>query len=77
MAEEVAETISATINATLNETAGNVTARIPATAEGMALAYGSLVIMAIIPIFFGAFRSVKFQKEQKVKIMLKSMTMHC
>ncbi|XP_030838960.1 minor histocompatibility antigen H13 [Strongylocentrotus purpuratus] len=65
MAEEAAETISATINATLNETAGNVTARIPATAEGMALAYGSLVIMAIIPIFFGAFRSVRFQKEQR------------
>ncbi|XP_041484914.1 minor histocompatibility antigen H13-like [Lytechinus variegatus] len=65
MAEEVAETISATINATLNETAGNETARIPATPEGMALAYGSLVVMAIIPIFFGAFRSVRFQKEQR------------
>ncbi len=30
--------------------------KIPATPEGMAVAYGSLVIMALIPIFFGAFR---------------------
>jgi minor histocompatibility antigen H13 len=40
--------------------------RIPATPEGMAVAYGSLVIMALFPIFFGAFRSVKHHSEQKV-----------
>ncbi|XP_075217297.1 signal peptide peptidase isoform X2 [Lycorma delicatula] len=39
--------------------------KIPATPEGMAVAYGSLVIMALLPIFFGAFRSVKHHKEQK------------
>ena len=50
----------------LNETAKNGTEKIPATPEGMAVAYGSLVIMALLPIFFGAFRSVKYHKEQKV-----------
>lgn len=40
-------------------------ARIPATAEGMAVAYSSLIIMALFPIFFGSIRSVKHHKEQK------------
>jgi len=43
----------------------NGTAKVPATPEGMMIAYGSLVIMALIPIFLGAFRSVDSQKEQK------------
>merc|ERR1711962_657786 len=43
----------------------NGTAKIPATQEGMMIAYGSLVIMALIPIFLGSFRSVDSQKEQK------------
>lgn len=41
--------------------------KIPATLEGVAVAYGSLVIMALLPIFFGALRSVKHQKQQKVR----------
>lgn len=41
-------------------------AKIPATPEGMLVAYGSLVIMALVPIFIGALRSVKHQKQQKV-----------
>jgi len=45
--------------------AANATAKVPATPEGMMIAYGSLVIMALIPIFIGAFRSVDSQKEQK------------
>lgn len=43
-------------------------AKIPATPEGAAVAYGSLIIMAMLPIFFGALRSVKHQKDQKVFI---------
>jgi len=43
----------------------NATTKVPATPEGMMLAYGSLVIMALIPIFLGSFRSVDSQKEQK------------
>jgi minor histocompatibility antigen H13 len=53
-------------NENLTETVINATSRISATPEGMAVAYGSLVIMALLPIFFGAFRSVKHHKEQKV-----------
>ena len=43
----------------------NATGKVPATPEGMMVAYGSLVIMALIPIFLGSFRSVESQKEQK------------
>lgn len=39
----------------------------PASPEGAAVAYGSLIIMAMMPIFFGALRSVKHQKDQKVR----------
>jgi len=41
------------------------TGKIPSTPEGMAIAYSSLLIMALIPIFVGAFRSVKSHKEQR------------
>ncbi|XP_064626281.1 minor histocompatibility antigen H13-like [Lineus longissimus] len=64
MADVVKETVEK-LNETLNETAKNATKKIPATPEGMAMAYGSLFIMALIPIFFGSFRSVKFHKAQK------------
>lgn len=43
----------------------NASGKIPATPEGMMVAYGSLVIMALIPIFLGSFRSVDSQREQK------------
>ena len=43
----------------------NTTGKVPATPEGMMVAYGSLVIMSLIPIFLGSFRSVESQKEQK------------
>ena len=52
--------------AALNESAKNATEKIPATPEGMAVAYGSLLIMALLPIFFGSYRSVRYQAEQKV-----------
>lgn len=65
---DIAEKI---VNATLNATAENATetvsgAKVPATPEGAAVAYGSLIVMAMLPIFFGALRSVKHQKDQKV-----------
>lgn len=44
----------------------NITnAKIPSTPEGMAVAYGSLVIMAMLPIFFGSLRSVQHHKMKK------------
>ena len=62
MADALNETAAA-----LNESAKNATERTPATPEGMAVAYGSLLIMALLPIFFGSYRSVKYQAEQKVE----------
>ncbi|KAK3777720.1 hypothetical protein RRG08_021830 [Elysia crispata] len=59
------QTADLSVNATENATAINGTAKIPSTPEGMAIAYGSLFIMAIVPIFIGSFRSVTFHKEQK------------
>lgn len=55
----------------IQETVENATetlsgAKTPASPEGAAVAYGSLIIMAMLPIFFGALRSVKHQKDQKV-----------
>lgn len=42
----------------------NVTS-IPTTPEGQALAYSSLVIMALLPIFYGSFRSINAIEQQK------------
>lgn len=64
MAESATE--SPILNDTNNDTASNITAKIPSTPEGMAIAYGSLVIMALVPIFIGSFRSVTYHKDQKV-----------
>lgn len=46
----------------------NATERPPSTPEGMAVAYGSLVMMALLPIFLGSFRSVIRHREQKVSL---------
>lgn len=64
MADVLQEVANITNN--LTDTNINGTGRIPATPEGMAVAYSSLVIMALLPIFFGSFRSVKHHKEQAV-----------
>ncbi|KAG8200219.1 hypothetical protein JTE90_024998 [Oedothorax gibbosus] len=53
------------VNETLEAVAKNATEKPKASTEGMLIAYSSLVIMAMLPIFFGAFRSVKFLKKQK------------
>uniref|UniRef100_A0A8D0AKI4 Histocompatibility (minor) 13 n=1 Tax=Sander lucioperca TaxID=283035 RepID=A0A8D0AKI4_SANLU len=42
----------------------NASAKFVATPEGTALAYGSLVFMALLPIFFGALRSVTCSKSK-------------
>lgn len=42
----------------------NATVKFVATPEGTALAYGSLVFMALLPIFFGALRSVTCSKSK-------------
>lgn len=48
----------------LNSSTGNGTVRFTATPEGTALAYGSLLLMALLPIFFGALRSVRCSKSK-------------
>jgi len=66
----VSDNLAAAVNDSgqlINGTAEkNVTEKAQATPEGMAVAYGSLVIMALVPIFFGSFRSVRYHREQKV-----------
>ena len=64
VAADAAETVIQNASEAV-EAVANVTARIPSTPEGMAIAYGSLVIMALLPIFFGAFRSIKSYEEMK------------
>lgn len=63
MADVVNEVV-AQVNENLTENATNTTGKTPSTPEGMAVAYGSLVIMALLPIFFGSYRSVKHHKEK-------------
>ena len=62
------------VNENLTQAAKNVTGKIPSTPEGMAVAYTSLLLMALVPIFFGSFRSIKHQKLQKVRNL---MLGHC
>ena len=66
MAESATEIPIVNIEEAVRETVQNVTGKPPTSIEGIAIAYLSLVIMAVLPIFFGAFRSVKYLKEQKV-----------
>lgn len=49
-----------TLNASVNETE-----KFKATPEGLFLAYSSLVVMALIPIVLGSFKSVKHQQRQQ------------
>lgn len=69
MADTAAE-IPINIEESVIEAVKNGTEKVPATIEGLAIAYLSLVIMAILPIFFGSFRSVKYLKEQKVSCLI-------
>lgn len=63
MSDAVVESVA---QAAENITETITNAKTPSTPEGMAVAYGSLVIMAILPIFFGSRRSVEHHKIKKV-----------
>lgn len=66
--EEIKQLVKETIaNLTQGLNATETTPRPPATPEGMAVAYGSLVLMAVFPVFYGALRSVNFHKSEKKK----------
>jgi hypothetical protein len=54
-------------NDTLNGTATALSGKkTPATTEGLIVAYVGLVVMALVPIYYGSWRSVRFQKHSKV-----------
>lgn len=59
-----ANTDNLSSNLTSNS-AANETEKFKASPEGLFLAYSSLVIMALIPIIIGSFKSVKHQSNQK------------
>lgn len=63
---EVVEDIIKTINETNTTDTESILKKTPATTEGMLIAYTSLVIMALIPIFLGSFRSVQLHVQNKV-----------
>lgn len=50
----------------------NATVKFVATTEGTALAYGSLVVMALLPIFYGALRSVTCSKSKVEPLVARS-----
>lgn len=56
-----------TITNDTNDTLG-LSGRDAATSEGLLLAYGSLLVMALIPIYWGARRSVHFHDNLKVTV---------
>ncbi|XP_028171819.1 minor histocompatibility antigen H13 [Ostrinia nubilalis] len=62
---DTATEIPLDIGDSVRESVKNATEKVPSSIEGIAIAYLSLVVMAILPIFFGSFRSVKYLKEQK------------
>lgn len=64
--EEIVQQVQENFTESANAAATNGTTKMPSTPEGMALAYGTLVVMAMLPIFFGSIRSVKHHKEQTV-----------
>jgi minor histocompatibility antigen H13 len=69
MAEEVVtETLEAVkdqVVESVTEAVNGTATKVPASTEGMMVAYGSLVIMALFPIFVGSYRSILAQQKQK------------
>ncbi|XP_031850079.1 signal peptide peptidase [Nomia melanderi] len=66
MASELKEIVTQIIE-NITETNVPTSPKIPSTPEGMAIAYGSLIIMAVLPIFFGSYRAVKYHMEQQAQ----------
>jgi hypothetical protein len=64
VAQQVVETIVNATNSSANETE-----KFKATPEGLFVAYSSLLVMALLPIILGSFKSVKHQKKQQVGIL--------
>lgn len=76
MAEAV-DNIVKIINETNGTSTDKVSERIPASTEGMLIAYTSLVVMALVPIFLGSFRSVRLHVQNKVSTFIKILETYC
>ncbi|KAJ4934154.1 hypothetical protein JOQ06_006959 [Pogonophryne albipinna] len=78
--EQIPEAVAAVLEALNNtdsngtEQVLNATAKFVASPEGTALAYGSLVFMALLPIYFGALRSVTCSKSKNASDMPETIT---
>jgi len=61
------DNVTASVDSAVNETLknGTLSGRAAATPQGLFVAYASLVVMALVPIWYGSFRSVAFNKKQK------------
>ena len=67
--EQINETISAIVdNATQHSNKTGKTLK--GTTTGLTIAYGALIFMSVIPIFFGSFRSFTRSKKSKVTNLL-------
>lgn len=67
---EIVDDIMKKLNDTNNMPTEPNLKRIPASTEGMLIAYTSLVVMALVPIFLGSFRSVKLHIKNKVSTII-------
>jgi minor histocompatibility antigen H13 len=67
MSESNSDGLAAAVDALLNETANstNATAKFQATPQGLFIAYASLLLMALVPIVIGSYRSVKHRTKQQ------------
>lgn len=66
MDDPVVENVVKEVVENLTEAAQNGTSTgPPPTPEGMFIAYSSLFIMALIPVFLGSFKSIKYQEDAK------------
>lgn len=63
--ETVAEKIVEVVAEATEVASNGTTAKVPASPEGMMIAYGSLVVMALLPIFIGSYRSVSSHRAQQ------------
>lgn len=68
--DQVVEAVQQANSAAVENATETITnTKVPSTPEGIAVAYGSLVIMAMLPIVFGSIRSVKLHKAKKVRLL--------
>lgn len=70
----MAELESSALHNDSTEVPGNGTAKLLSSPEGTALAYGSLLGMALLPIFFGAMRSVSCARGKNASDMPETIT---